>query len=137
MTYRTTIMSTLCAALDAQRGVRFSGQPQLPARAVFDGSETSTPKYGVMENVIKVTVESVLIPAAGMSEGEALDIELADLIDRAVNNAALADLVKGIVYTESSYEYSDNGSRAVGLVAGFDVLYDSDPFNPSQPAANE
>ena len=130
MTARTQIMAAFCAAISAERGVRFSANQNLPARSAFDLSETANYSFGCLQNTITASVESLLEPSTGQSEGESLDVELADLIKKLMNDSTLDSLADGVVYTESSFSYSENGSSVVGLVASFEIKYSVSPATP-------
>lgn len=123
------IITAFCTALSAQRAAPFVDEEDLPFRSVFDLNDEAQ-----KERYKKHTVTTPVIVASnvdgGADEGLALDTELAALQSAAASFADSNLLVESIAYTGRQYDYSENGSSVVTVVATFDITYTLDLSNP-------
>jgi len=129
---REQVVAAFASRISAGRSIQLDGSSDLPARAVWDTSESSERlnygklqvsldlNVGLMDNVNRQINQSV--------QGNAM---LAELIDDALSSdPTMGGLCTQINYSDSVIDYPEPGQSQIAVLAVFQIVYEIDNASP-------
>jgi len=129
---REQIVAAFASRISAGRSIQLDGNSDLPARAVWDTSESAERlnygklrvgldlNVGIMDNVDRQINQSV--------QGNAM---LAELINDALSSdPTLGGLCSQINYSDSVIDYPEPGQSQIAVLAVFQIVYEIDNASP-------
>lgn len=131
---REQVVAAFAARINAQRCQQLDGNSDLPARAVWDTTETVTrAKYRKLTATVDLNVGYMAPVDRTKNQSVQGNAMLAELINDALTeDPTLGGLCKQIDYLESVIDYAEPGQNEIAILAGFQIVYEisnTDPFS--------
>jgi len=129
---REQIIEAFATRISAGRAIQLDGSSDLPARALWDSSESAERmNYGKLRMTTEMNVgfmDNVNRSIDNSKQGNAM---LADLLEDALNNdPTLGGLCSQINYSDSVIDYPEPGQNQIALLAVFQIVYETDNTSP-------
>lgn len=128
---REKAVQAFATRISAGRCLQLDGNSQLPARSVWDTTESATTTvYGTREMSVDMNVGYMANANwQGLSkQGNAM---LAEIIDDAMNqDPTLGGLCKSINYSDSVIDYPEPGQDEIAVLVVFTLVYETDKTSP-------
>ena len=129
---REQIVEAFAARIGAGRAMQLDGNSELPARAVWDSSESAERlNYGKMRVTTELSVgfmDNVDRSINSSKQGNAM---LAELLEDALNNdPTMGGLCSQINYSDSVIDYPEPGQSEIAILAVFQIVYETDSTSP-------
>ena len=129
---RERVVQAFVDRIGATRANQLDGDSDLPARALWDPSEsTEKNKYGKYD--CKVTIQVGELAARDSSVNSSIqgNAMLAGLLEDALStDTTLGGLCKSISYTGSTLDFPENGQKEMVVLATFEIVYVMSNSNP-------
>ena len=129
---REQIVAAFAARISAGRAIQLDGSSNLPARALWDSTESAERlQYGKMRITTEMNVgfmDNVDRSINNSRQGNAM---LAALLEDALNNdPTLGGLCSQINYSDSVIDYPEPGQNEIAVLAVFEIVYETDNTSP-------
>lgn len=120
--------------ISAGRCLQLDGNSELPARAVWDTTESAeATSYGKREVTVDLNV-GFMAQADWQALSKQGNAMLAELIDDAMSqDPTLGGLCKRINYSDSVIDYPEPGQNEIAVLAVFELVYETDNASPYNP----
>lgn len=129
---REQIVKAFAARLGAERGQQLDSEADLPARVLWDPSETAEKlKYRKYEVTLTVNVGQMASRDFSINSSIQGNQMLAALLDDALSaDQTLGGLCKGIAYSDSALDSPDPGQKEMIILVTFEITYEMSNTSP-------
>lgn len=129
---REQIVTAFATRISATRAQQLDGHSELPARAVWDFSESAErTKYGTLQMTLGLSVGYMDKVDRNLNQSTQGNNMLAALLEDALNNdPALGGLASSINYLESTVDYPEPGQDEIAILATFEIVYETSSTSP-------
>ncbi|WP_421921596.1 hypothetical protein [Marinobacter salarius] len=129
---REQIVDAFSARISAARSTQLDGSSDLPARALWDSTESAERlQYGKMRLTMDVNVGFMDAVDKNVSNSEQGNSMLAELLEDALNSdPTMGGLCSQINYIESTIDYPEPGQDEIAILAAFQIVYETDSTSP-------
>lgn len=129
---REQIVQAFATRINATRAMQLDGNSELPARAVWDPSESAERlQYGKLRVTLELNVgfmDNVDRAENPSKQGNAM---LAELLEDALNNdPTMGGLTSQINYSDSVIDFPEPGQSEIAVLAVFQIVYEIDSTSP-------
>jgi len=129
---REQIVQAFATRISATRAMQLDGSTDLPARSVWDTSESAERlNYGKLRVTLDLNVgfmDNVDRQQNQSAQGNAM---LAELINDALSNdPTMGGLCTQINYADSVIDYPEPGQSQIAVLAVFQIVYEIDNASP-------
>lgn len=129
---REQVVQAFADRIGASRAQKLDSQSDLPARALWDPSESAEKnKYGKYDLTVTIQVAEMAsrdFQTDSSTQGNAM---LASLLNDALNaDATLGGLCKHIRYVESTLDSPEDGQKEMVVLATFEIVYVTSNTSP-------
>lgn len=131
---REQIVQAFATRIGATRAMQLDNNSELPARAVWDSSETAERlQYGRLGVTLTLNVGYLDNVDRAVNPSKQGNVMLATLLNDALNNdPTLGGLCSQINYSDSVIDFPEPGQDQIAVLIVFEIVYDidsTDPFN--------
>ena len=129
---REQVVAAFATRINADRALQLDGASELPAKAVWDFTETAErTRYGTLSITLGLSVgymaEFDRVKGASKQGNEML----AELLEDALNNdPTMGGLTQSINYVESTVDYPEPGQNEIAILATFEIVYETSSTTP-------
>lgn len=118
--------------INAGRCLQLDGHSELPARTVWDPTESAArTTYGKREVTVTLNVAAMAELDRSQNQSKQGNAMLAELQNDALNaDPTLGGLCKSIDYTDSVIDYPEPGQNELMVLAVFELVYETDTASP-------
>lgn len=129
---REQIVEAFATRISATRAIQLDGNSELPARAVWDPSESAERlQYGKLRVTLELNVgfmDNVDRATDPSKQGNAM---LAALLEDALNNdPTMGGLASRVDYSDSVIDFPEPGQSEIAVLAVFQIVYEIDSTSP-------
>lgn len=129
---REQVVQAFATRINATRAMQLDGNSDLPARAVWDPSESAERlQYGKLRVTLDLNVgfmDNVDRSQNASTQGNAM---LASLLEDALNNdPTMGGLTSQINYSDSVIDFPEPGQSEIAVLAVFQIVYEIDSTDP-------
>ncbi len=129
---REQIVQAFATRISADRAVQLDGSSDLPARAVWDASESAERlQYGRLRLTMDLNVGFMDKVDRGINQSAQGNTMLAELINDALSSdPTLGGLCEQINHSDSVIDYPESGQSEIAVLAAFQIVYEIDSASP-------
>jgi len=129
---REQIVEAFATRISAGRAVQLDGSSELPARAVWDASESAERlQYGRLRVTLDLNVGFMDNVNRSINQSAQGNTMLAELINDALSSdPTLGGLCEQINYADSVIDYPEPGQDQIAVLAVFQIVYEIDNASP-------
>lgn len=131
---REQVVQAFTDRIGAARAQRLDGEFDLPARALWDPSETTEKnRYGKYDCTVTLQVAEMAQRDFALDSSAQGNAMLASLLNDALStDHTLGGLCKSINYAESTLDSPEDGQKQMVVLATFEVVYVMSSSSPYQ-----
>lgn len=129
---REQIVEAFASRINAERSLQLDGNSELPARALWDPSESAERlSYGKLRVTLELNVGGMDNVDRSVSASQQGNTMLAQLLEDALNNdPTLGGLCSQINYSDSVIDFPEPGQGQIAVLAVFQIVYEIDSTSP-------
>ena len=129
---REQVVQAFADRISATRADRRDGDSGLPARALWDPTETTEKnRYGKYDCTVTLQVAELATRDFSLNSSAQGNAMLSGLLDDALSNDhTLGGLCKSIAYTGATLDFPENGQKEMIVLATFELVYVISSSNP-------
>ncbi|MCK7542970.1 hypothetical protein MLC59_02140 [Marinobacter bryozoorum] len=131
---REQVVQAFANRISAGRTIQLDGNADLPARAVWDFSESADrTSYGALSLTLGLSVGYMAEFDRAKGASQQANEMLAALLEDALNNdPTLGGLAQSINYSDSTIDYPEPGQNEIAILASFEIVYETSATSPYQ-----
>ncbi len=131
---REQVVQAFADRISAGRAIQLDGNSDLPARAVWDFSESADRTgYGALSMSLALSVGCMAEFDRTKGASKQANEMLAALMEDALNNdPTLGGLAQQINYADSTIDYPEPGQNEIAILASFEIVYETSATSPYQ-----
>ena len=129
---REQVVQAFVDRIGATRANQLDGESDLPARALWDPSEsTEKNKYGKYDCTVTIQVGELAARDFSVNSSIQGNAMLSGLLEDALStDTTLGGLCKSISYTGSTLDFPESGQKEMVVLATFEIVYVMSNSNP-------
>lgn len=129
---REQIVEAFATRISATRSLQLDGSSDLPARSVWDTSESAERlNYGKLRVTLDLNVGFMDNVERSQNQSKQGNTMLAELINDALNSdPTMGGLCTQINYADSVIDYPEPGQAQIAVLAVFQIVYEIDNASP-------
>lgn len=131
---REQVVQAFADRIGAARAAQLDGESYLPARALWDPTETTEKnRYGKYDCTVTIQVAEMASRDFSINSSVQGNAMLSSLLNDALStDHTLGGLCKSLSYTGSTLDFPESGQKEAIVLATFEVVYAMDNSNPYQ-----